>query len=96
MFKNTMHNELRDMYTLFSKGESNIKYICKEMKIYIEEWGKSLININELEKDAVKFIKSIMKLKMEIDEIIINSFQNDEMFIYVSNLSFQNLMNQSQ
>lgn len=48
MLKNNKLDELAEMYKLFSKVESTLKFILNEMGPYIEERGKSLIDDEEL------------------------------------------------
>ena len=80
MLKNNKLDELKDMYTLFSKVESTLKYILEEMQPYIEERGGSFISDDELKKDPVKFTKALLGLKKEMDDMVNNCFNNDPKF----------------
>ncbi len=48
MLKNNKLDELTEMYKLFSKVESTLKFILNEMSPYIEDRGKGLIDDDEL------------------------------------------------
>lgn len=93
MLKNNKLDELKDMYTLFCKVESTLKYILEEMQPYIEERGSSFINDDELKKDPVKFTKALLGLKKEMDDMVNNCFANDPKFNQTRDKSFQNFMN---
>jgi cullin 3 len=93
MLKNKKLDELKDMYTLFSKVDSTLKHILEEMSPYIEERGKSIIDDDELKKDPVKFTKHLLNLKHEMDDMVNVCFKNDPKFNQTRDKSFQNFMN---
>lgn len=80
MLKNKKLEELKDMYKLFQKVESTLKYILEEMSPYIEERGKSIIDDDELKKDPVKFTKRLLDLKHEMDQMVRECFNDDPKF----------------
>jgi len=71
MLKNNKLDELTEMYKLFSKVESTLKFILNEMSPYIEDRGKGLIDDDELWKDPVKFTNQLLKLKKEMDDMVL-------------------------
>ena len=80
MLKNNKLNELTDMYALFSKVPSTLKNILSEMAPYIEDRGKSIIDDDENKKDPIKFTKTLLQLKAEMDTMVMNCFGNDPKF----------------
>lgn len=93
MLKNKKLDELTDMFSLFSKVETTLKYILAEMAPYIEERGKAIIDDDELKKDPIKFTKQLLALKHEMDEMVKQCFKDDPKFNQTRDKSFQNFMN---
>ena len=93
MLKNKKLDELRNMYTLFSRVDSTLKYILLEMGPYIEGRGQVVIEDEELLKDPVKFTEKLLELKKEMDEIVVECFENDPKFNQTRDRSFLNFMN---
>jgi len=88
MLKNNKLNELKEMYQLFSKVDTTLKYILEVIQPYIEERGKSFIDDDELKKDAVKFTKALLGLKKEMDDMVTTCFSNDPKFNQTRDKSF--------
>jgi len=70
MLKNNKFEELKDMYLLFSKVDTTLKFMLEEMSPYIEERGKSIVENEEFKKDPVKFTLALLELKKEIDTMV--------------------------
>lgn len=93
MLKNKKLEELTNMYQLYSRVENTLKYILLEMGPYIEARGTVVIDDKELQKDPVKFTENLLELKKEMDEIVVQCFNNDPKFNQTRDKSFLNFMN---
>lgn len=93
MLKNKKLEELTKMYTLFRRVEGTLKYILLEMTPYIEGRGQVVIEDEELLKDPVKFTEKLLELKKEMDEIVLECFDNDPKFNQNRDRAFLNFMN---
>ena len=93
MLKNKKLDELRKMYSLFSRVDTTLKYILLEMGPYIEGRGTIVIQDEDLLKDPVKFTQKLLELKREMDEIVFDCFNNDPKFNQTRDKSFLNFMN---
>lgn len=93
MLKNEKLDELKEMYDLYSKVDTTLKYILNEMGPYIEERGKAIIDDVELKKDPVKLTKQLLALKAEMDRMVNYCFNNDPKFNQTRDKSFSAFMN---
>lgn len=93
MLKNEKLDELKEMYDLYSKVDTTLKYILNEMGPYIEERGKAIIDDVELKKDPVKLTKQLLALKAEMDKMVNYCFNNDPKFNQTRDKSFSAFMN---
>jgi hypothetical protein len=93
MLKNKKLEELTKMYSLYSRCDGTLKYILLEMGPYIESRGTIVIEDEELLKDPVKFTEKLLDLKKEMDEIVVECFNNDPKFNQTRDRSFLNFMN---
>ena len=93
MFSNKKLNELSKMYQLYSRVDGTLKYMLLEMGPYIESRGTIVIEDEELLKDPVKFTEKLLELKKEMDEIVVQCFNNDPKFNQTRDRAFLNFMN---
>jgi cullin 3 len=93
MLRNKKLEELTKMYNLYSRVDTTLKYILLEMGPYIESRGQVVIQDEELLKDPVKFTEKLLELKKEMDEIVVQCFNNDPKFNQTRDRSFLNFMN---
>lgn len=93
MFTNKKLDELLKMYQLYSRVEGTLKYMLLEMGPYIESRGTIVIEDEELLKDPVKFTEKLLELKKEMDEIVVQCFNNDPKFNQTRDRAFLNFMN---
>ena len=93
MFSNKKLDELAKMYQLYSRVEGTLKYMLLEMGPYIEGRGTIVIEDEELLKDPVKFTEKLLELKKEMDEIVVQCFNNDPKFNQTRDRAFLNFMN---
>jgi hypothetical protein len=69
------------MYKIFQQVEGGATDIILEYMIpYIESEGKKIVTKPENIKDPIKFTEDLLKLKEDMDNIIISSFGNDIKF----------------
>ena len=61
-------------------------------KDFIKECGNELISDKELLKDQKKFIQELINLKKDMDEFIIECFENNKDFQNAENEEFRSLM----
>ena len=72
---------------------STLTNFLKAMTEYIEDRGKSIIDVDENKKNPIKFTKTLLQLKAEMDTMVMNCFGNDPKFNQCWDKSFQAFMN---
>lgn len=93
MLHNKKLDELTKMYELYSRVENTLKFILLEFGPYIEERGGLIVNDEKLREDPVSFTEKLLELKKEMDEIVVECFNNDPKFNQNRDKSFLNFMN---
>lgn len=94
MFNNNKQEELKLVYFLYSKlGDIAIKMINTDMSIFIKDKGNEIYNNKEIAKDPTKFIPELLKLKLFMDGLVENCFENNIKIIDSKVKAFTNLMN---
>ena len=95
MFETRKVAELELMYNIFQQVEGGATDIILEyMTTYIEAEGKKIITKPENIKDPIKFTEDLLKLKEDMDNLIISSFGNDIQFQKKENETFQKFMSE--
>jgi hypothetical protein len=69
------------LYNLFAQVEGRSTGIILDfMSSYIEQEGNKIVKNSENLKDPIKFTDDLLKLKSDMDNIILISFENDIQF----------------
>lgn len=88
MFQHKKLDELSQMFNLFKRVESTLKFIIQKMAPYIEGRGEKIVTDEALLKDPIEFTAKLLNLKKEMDEMVQFSFQNDIRFQKNRDVSF--------
>lgn len=95
MFETRKVEELELMYKIFAQVKGGATEVILEfMTPYIESEGQKIISKPENLKDPIKFTEDLLKLKEDMDNIILSSFENNIQFQKKSNESFQKFMSE--
>jgi sulfatase maturation enzyme AslB (radical SAM superfamily) len=92
MFNERKVEQLRQLYQVFNREQSTIKFIINKMTPWINEEGKKIVSNEENQKDALKFTQKLLEFKEEVDRIIERAFENDMKFQKARDAAFQNFM----
>ena len=94
MFNQRKISQLQEMYEVFSRVETTLKFVINKMTPFIMEEGRKIIKNEENLKDPLKFTAQLLEFKAEMDEIIATAFKNDMKFQKARDMAFQNFMNE--
>ena len=95
MFKNRKTEELKKTYQLFKLYPNSLKYITEAFQPYIKQRGEEITENKEISKDPKKFVPELIKLKLEMDNLVEECFERDNSFQDTKNKGFSNFMNKS-
>jgi hypothetical protein len=95
MFKNRKNEELKKAYQLFKLFPESLKVITEAFIPYIKQRGEEITENKEISKDPKKFIPELIKLKLEMDNLVEECFEKDNSFQDTKNKGFSNFMNKS-
>ena len=84
--------QLKNLYKLFKLYPDSLKEITDEFLPYIKARGNNLYNNKELAKDPKKFIPELINLKKEMDNLVLDCFENNTIFQDVKNKAFSLFM----
>lgn len=93
MFANDKQEDLKIMFYTFKRDETTFDYITAHMSSFLEEKGSTLVNNQELQKDAIEYTKQLLTFKAEVDGMVEYSFENNHKFQKCRDLAFQHFMN---
>ena len=88
MFNQRKISELEEMYEVFSRVETTLKYIINKMTPFIMDEGRKIITNEENLKDPCKFTARLLEFKSEMDNIIAKAFKNDMKFQKARDMAF--------
>jgi len=91
MLKNNQTSELNMLTKLFSRNERTFYLIIEKLKPFIVSKGK-LLKKTELIANPIKYIKALIALKKEMDELILEAFDNKEQFVSANIEAFESIM----
>lgn len=95
MLKNKKKQELKDIYKLISKEPNSLKCITEELYPYINDKGEELKANNAISKDPKLLIPELIKLKIEIDELVEFAFERTIMFQTCKKNAFSAFLNKT-
>lgn len=67
MFNQRKLSQLKEMYEVFSRVDTTLKYVIDKMTPFIMEEGRKIIKNEENLKDPIKFTSRLLTFKAEID-----------------------------
>jgi len=63
MFNESKIDQLKMMYTVFSRVESTLKFVIDKMNPYIETKGTEIVGNEDNKKDPIKFTTKLLAFK---------------------------------
>ena len=92
MLETKNNQQLSNLYQLFKLYPDSLKEITDEFQPYIRNRGNTIYNNKELSKDPKKFIPELISLKKEMDSLVLECFENNNLFQDVKNKAFSTFM----
>ncbi|KAL5236660.1 hypothetical protein ACI65C_004070 [Semiaphis heraclei] len=80
MLKNNKIDDLACMYKLLSRVSEGLKIMSDSVSQYLKELGKSLVQDQDINTNALHCIQSLLDLKDRFNFFLVHSFHNDKMF----------------
>jgi hypothetical protein len=80
MFNERKIEQLTMMYKVFARVESTLKFIIEQMNPYINQEGGKIVGNQENLKDPIKFTEILLEFKKQMDDLILEAFNNDIKF----------------
>lgn len=93
MLKNKKKKELKDIYQLISKDPNSLSCITGELDPHVREKGEELSKNPAISKDPKLLIPELIKLKLEIDDLVEFSFDRAIMFQTCKKNAFSGFLN---
>ena len=84
--------QLSNLYQLFKLYPESLKEITDKFTPYIKNRGNTIYSNKELSKDPKKFIPELISLKKEMDSLVLECFENNNLFQDVKNKAFSLFM----
>jgi len=92
MLTNKRGEELKELTQLLLRKPETLTHILDKLKPYIISRGKALQDNKDLLDDPVKYIRTMIELKSEMDALMGESFSSMEQFIRVNDSAFQEIL----
>ena len=92
MLETKNNQQLSNLYHLFILYPDSLREITEEFQPYIKNRGNNIYNNKELSKDPKKFIPELISLKREMDSLVLECFENNNIFQDVKNKAFSLFM----
>jgi cullin 1 len=92
MLNNKQIQELFQLTTLLNRMPETLGFISDKLGPYIVERGMQISRDKDTSQDPIKYIKVLLELKKEMDNLMVASFLNIERFLKVNDSSFQKIM----
>jgi hypothetical protein len=86
--------DLRDLFQLFNRVPESFVSLAKKFQEFIEKNGGILNKDEILGKNPIDFIKKVINLKIEYDNILKNAFQNNLAMEKAKDTAFRNFFNE--
>ena len=92
MLENNKYSELHDLYKLFKLYPASFDLVNKKLQPYIKDRGNTIYNDEQKKRDPKKFIPELINLKIEMDKLVLDCFENDPYFQDAKNKAFSLFM----
>ena len=92
MLENNKYSELHDLYKLFRLYPASFDLVNKKLQPYIKDRGNTIYNDEQKKRDPKKFIPELINLKIEMDKLVLDCFENDAYFQDAKNKAFSLFM----
>ncbi|VVC29809.1 Hypothetical protein CINCED_3A020975 [Cinara cedri] len=93
MLKHNKIDDLSCMYKLLNRVSDGLRTMSDCVSNYLRELGKSLVQEEDMNNNAVSYIQSLLDLKDRFNFFLINSFNNDKMFKQMMAADFEYFFN---
>ena len=93
MFNTKRNEELKKTFQLFKLYPASLEVITDAFQPYIKRRGEEIHQNKEITKDPKKFIPELISLKKEMDNLVLECFENHTQFQDKKNKAFSNFMN---
>mmetsp|Transcript_95352 Transcript_95352/g.269412 ORF Transcript_95352/g.269412 Transcript_95352/m.269412 type:complete len:754 (+) Transcript_95352:72-2333(+) len=93
MFRNQKYEDLTQMYKLFRREPTMLPHVTGVMEPYIEERCSKIVEDQAFIDDPPKYVEKVLELKLELDEMVGNCFDNDSGFQKARNRGLENVLN---
>ena len=88
MFNAKKYEELKNTYQLFKLYPPSLKVIISSFQLYIIKRGEEISQNKEITKDPKKFIPQLISFKKEMDNLVLECFENHPQFQDNENMAF--------
>lgn len=94
LFEDKRTDILKNGYILLHRDatDTSVSNISEYFNPYIRQRGKKLSENQEIYRDPIKLVPELIKLKKEMDELVINCFDNSRLFQDSKNKAFAHFM----
>ena len=92
MFNNKRNEEIKRAYKLIKLYPDKLYVIMDSFSPYIKKRGEDINENKEISKDPKKLIPELIKFKKDMDDLVINCFENNTLFKNTENKAFSAFM----
>jgi len=92
MLANKRNEELKMLTVLLTRSPGTFTLILERFQLYLLSRGKALKENKELVEDPVAYIKALLDLRLEIEELIAYSFASMDSFNRSNDIAFQKIL----
>eukprot|EP01112_Ceratiomyxa_fruticulosa_P003545 TRINITY_DN1386_c0_g1_i3.p1 TRINITY_DN1386_c0_g1~~TRINITY_DN1386_c0_g1_i3.p1 ORF type:complete len:747 (+),score=118.94 TRINITY_DN1386_c0_g1_i3:321-2561(+) len=93
MLRDDKVEDLRRMYSLFTRIVSGLATMRDTMSNYVKEIGKELVTDEEKQKEQGTYVQQLLDLKDKYDRLLAQAFSNDKTFQHSLNQAFETFIN---
>mmetsp|Transcript_41719 Transcript_41719/g.117933 ORF Transcript_41719/g.117933 Transcript_41719/m.117933 type:complete len:751 (-) Transcript_41719:296-2548(-) len=93
MFRNQRYDELTLMYKLFRHEPSMLPHMTSVMEPYIQERCTKTVEDQQMVENPEVYVKEVLDLKTELDEMVARCFDNDSGFQKARNNGLEHVLN---
>ena len=92
MFNNKKNEEIKKAYELIKLYPDKLYVIMNSFSPYIKKRGEEINENKDISKDPKKLIPELIKFKKDMDDLVINCFNNNILFKNTENKAFSTFM----
>lgn len=93
MMRENKIDDLKRMYSLFSRVPSTLDYLRECMSNYVKQCGLAIVSNQENTKDPVAFVQQMLELKDKFDKIINEAFRGEKKAFKDLKSAFEDIIN---